>query len=125
MVEEIETFGLTLPDVQVDQQSTEFVAVRSVGVDFGGETGGGAILATRSATAHSMLSGLFKKKKDKTHRLSHLLYNPIHNRIAKPLIFQLQSSKISQRQPHPLAVFVSLVIAVISVVLIAMGVVAE
>lgn len=43
---------LTFPDVQVDQQSTEFVAVRSVGVDFGGETGRGAILGTRSATAH-------------------------------------------------------------------------
>lgn len=35
---------LTFPDVQVDEQGAEFVAGEGVGVDFGGETGWGAVL---------------------------------------------------------------------------------
>jgi hypothetical protein len=35
---------LTFPDVQINQQRTEFVALLGVGVDFGGETGGGTVL---------------------------------------------------------------------------------
>lgn len=34
----------TFPDVQVNQQSAELVTVLGVGIDFGGEAGGGAVL---------------------------------------------------------------------------------
>lgn len=114
---------LTFPDVQVDEQGAESVAGLGVGVDFGGETGGGAVLERRSDIAHSKESR--GKMGSKTYRLRHLLNDPIHNRIAKLLIAQLQSKEIRQRQPHPLAVLVRFVIAIVGVVLVAMGIVSE
>jgi uncharacterized membrane protein YczE len=112
----------TFPDVQINQQSAELVALLCVGVDFGGKAGGGAVLRSISAGAR-MLFATLGKKNGKTYALLHLLHNPPNNRITKPLITQLQPKKIRQRQPHPLAVLVRFVVPIIGVVLIAVGVV--
>jgi len=121
---ELEGSRLTFPDVQVDQQSTQSVSSFRVGVDFVRKAGGRAVLES----IISDMPHIFEtpgEREQQTYRLRHLLNNPIHNRITKLLIAQPQAQKIRQRQPHPLAILVSFVVAVVSVVLVALGVVAE
>lgn len=112
----------TFPDVQVDERGAEFVAVLGVGVDFGGETGGGAVLRNVLAGTHLLVPQVAKVE---SYRFRHLLHNPVHNSITELLIAQLQSKEICQRQPDPLAVLVRFVIAIVGVVLIAMGIMSE
>jgi len=116
----------TFPNVQVDEQGAEFVAVGRVGVDFCRVTGWGAVLGSiRCQPSSFAYCRQLWEEEQRTYRLRHLLHNPIHNRIAKPLVSQSQPKEIRQRQPHPLAVFVGFVVAVVGVILITMGVVGE
>ena len=110
----------TFPDVHVDEQGAELVAGLCVGVDFGGETGWGAVLGSRSVSTHNLVKVEFK-----AYRLCHFLNQPIHNCVAELLVAQIQSKEIRHGQPDPLAILVRFIIAVVGVVLIAMGIVGE